>query len=178
MENQQPALVDQDVPAAKQIPVIAVKPLDRYVDDETNAAETEQQPPAEAEDPAVPARTSKPILVAKKQPQKAQKPAASRMDKGPEFRPKASSSIDNSVSQKSIKYGATPALAFGLACGVLAVATVMVVAVILVRRKTRRVPVNHGFTEIDPNMTVEQRHIAAMQANGYENPTYKYFEMQ
>ena len=27
MENQQPALVDQDVPAAKQIPVIAGKPL-------------------------------------------------------------------------------------------------------------------------------------------------------
>ncbi|XP_022098539.1 amyloid beta A4 protein-like [Acanthaster planci] len=176
-ENQQPALVDQDVPTAKQMPIIAVKPLERYLDDETDA-QTEQQQPTEADEPAVPAKTSKPIPIAKKQRQKAQKSAASRIDKGPEFRPKSSNSIDNSVSQKSIKYSATPALAFGLACGVLAVATVMVVAVILVRRKTRRVPVNHGFTEIDPNMTVEQRHIAAMQANGYENPTYKYFEMQ
>jgi len=27
-------------------------------------------------------------------------------------------------------------------------------------------------------MTMEQRHINMMQQNGYENPTYKYFEMQ
>ncbi|XP_038066157.1 amyloid-beta A4 protein-like isoform X7 [Patiria miniata] len=171
-QQQQPALEEQNAPPKKQLPIIAVKPLDQYRDDEVDS-QTPQQP--EQEESASPA---KPILVAKKQPQKTQKAAASKMDKGTEFRPKSSSSIDNSVSQKSLKYGATPALAFGLACGVLAVATVMVVAVVLVRRKARRVPVNHGFTEIDPNMTVEQRHIAAMQANGYENPTYKYFEMQ
>ena len=82
------------------------------------------------------------------------------------------------MKQVAISPNSTPAVAFGLACGVLAVATVVVVAVVIVRKKTRRVPINQGFAEIDPNMTVEQRHIASMQASGYENPTYKYFEMQ
>ncbi|XP_033641447.1 amyloid-like protein 2 [Asterias rubens] len=175
--EQPAALVEEEISSAAHIPIIAVKPLDHYLDIE-NENEDDVAVLEDTEEPATSAKALKPILVAKKQPQKSQKAAASRVDKSPEFRPQASSRIDNSVTQKSIKYGATPALAFGLACGVLAVATVMVVAVVLVRRKTRRVPVNHGFTEIDPNMTVEQRHIAAMQANGYENPTYKYFEMQ
>ncbi len=173
--EQPEALVEEEISPAAHIPIIAVQPLDHYLDNEN---EDDVSVSEDTEEPSTPAKALKPILVAKKQPQKSQKAAASKVDKSPEFRPQASSRIDNSVTQKSIKYGATPALAFGLACGVLAVATVMVVAVVLVRRKTRRVPVNHGFTEIDPNMTVEQRHIAAMQANGYENSTYKYFEMQ
>jgi amyloid beta A4 protein len=30
--------------------------------------------------------------------------------------------------------------------------------------------------EVDQAASPEERHIAEMQINGYENPTYKYFE--
>ena len=33
-----------------------------------------------------------------------------------------------------------------------------------------------GFVEVDQTASPEERHVAAMQMNGYENPTYKYFE--
>jgi len=34
---------------------------------------------------------------------------------------------------------------------------------------------SHGFTAVDA-MTPEERHVAGMQVNGYENPTYTYFD--
>jgi len=70
------------------------------------------------------------------------------------------------------------AVAVGIVGGAVAVATVVIIALVIVRKKSQRVPVNHGFVEVDPKMTMEQRHINMMQQNGYENPTYKYFEMQ
>lgn len=33
-----------------------------------------------------------------------------------------------------------------------------------------------GFVEVDQTASPEERHVASMQMNGYENPTYKYFE--
>ena len=33
-----------------------------------------------------------------------------------------------------------------------------------------------GFIEVDTAASPEEKHMAAMQINGYENPTYKYFE--
>jgi amyloid beta A4 protein len=33
-----------------------------------------------------------------------------------------------------------------------------------------------GFVEVNQLASPEERHIANMQINGYENPTYKYFE--
>ena len=33
-----------------------------------------------------------------------------------------------------------------------------------------------GFVEVDQAASPEEKHIASMQMNGYENPTYKYFE--
>jgi len=33
-----------------------------------------------------------------------------------------------------------------------------------------------GFVEVDQTASPEERHVANMQMNGYENPTYKYFE--
>jgi amyloid beta A4 protein len=33
-----------------------------------------------------------------------------------------------------------------------------------------------GFIEVDQTVTPEERNVANMQINGYENPTYKYFE--
>lgn len=35
---------------------------------------------------------------------------------------------------------------------------------------------SQGFIEVDQTVTPEERHVANMQINGYENPTYKYFE--
>jgi len=35
---------------------------------------------------------------------------------------------------------------------------------------------SQGFVEVDQTASPEERHVAAMQMNGYENPTYKYFE--
>ena len=37
-------------------------------------------------------------------------------------------------------------------------------------------PVFQGFVEVDQNASPEEKHVASMQSNGYENPTYKYFE--
>lgn len=33
-----------------------------------------------------------------------------------------------------------------------------------------------GFIEVDTAASPEEKHVANMQINGYENPTYKYFE--
>jgi len=33
-----------------------------------------------------------------------------------------------------------------------------------------------GFIEVDTAASPEEKHMANMQINGYENPTYKYFE--
>jgi len=37
---------------------------------------------------------------------------------------------------------------------------------------------SQGFIEVDQAATPEERHVANMQINGYENPTYKYFEVK
>lgn len=62
----------------------------------------------------------------------------------------------------------------------------VVVGVTLARRRTSRYShqqlvskigkTKDGFIEVDAT-SPEERHVAAMQINGYENPTYKYFEV-
>jgi len=67
----------------------------------------------------------------------------------------------------------------GIAVASIAVFVILVVGIVLLRRKNTRVPAagNHGFVEIDQAAaSPEERHVANMQMNGYENPTYKYFE--
>lgn len=67
---------------------------------------------------------------------------------------------------------------FGIAIGSVAVFVIIIVAIIMLRRnKAHRHPVTHGFVEVDPAASPEERHVANMQMNGYENPTYKYFEL-
>jgi len=51
---------------------------------------------------------------------------------------------------------------------------VAVVATILAYRR-RSLRQRQGFIEVDL-YTPEERHVATMQHNGYENPTYTYFE--
>lgn len=73
------------------------------------------------------------------------------------------------------------AIPLGIAVGGITVFIVIVVGVIVMRRRGGRQQRSSrtaaGVTEIDPAASPEERHVASMQMNGYENPTYKYFEM-
>ncbi|KAG8182687.1 hypothetical protein JTE90_017665 [Oedothorax gibbosus] len=65
-----------------------------------------------------------------------------------------------------------------LAFAGVALLTAMIVGIVLLRRHSQRSPHSQGFVEVDQAATPEERHVANMQINGYENPTYKYFETQ
>ena len=77
------------------------------------------------------------------------------------------------MHQSANRMGST----LGIAMGSIAVFVIIVVGIVVLRRRTQRVPVNEGFVEVDQAASPEERHVANMQINGYENPTYKYFEM-
>ncbi|XP_052804541.1 amyloid-beta precursor-like protein [Mya arenaria] len=65
----------------------------------------------------------------------------------------------------------------GLAVGSVSVFIIIVVAVVMLKKRSARQPITHGFVEVDPAASPEERHVANMQMNGYENPTYRYFEV-
>ncbi|EFX86398.1 hypothetical protein DAPPUDRAFT_313180 [Daphnia pulex] len=65
---------------------------------------------------------------------------------------------------------------FTLAFAGVALLAAMVVGLVLLKRRHARSPHQQGFIEVDQTVTPEERHVANMQINGYENPTYKYFE--
>jgi hypothetical protein len=66
--------------------------------------------------------------------------------------------------------GGTP---LGIAVGSITVFIVIVVGVVIIRRRSVQ---RQSFVEVDQVASPEERHVAKMQMNGYENPTYKYFE--
>lgn len=65
-----------------------------------------------------------------------------------------------------------------LAFAGVALLTATIVGVILLRKHSSRSPLSQGFVEVDQTASPEERHVANMQINGYENPTFKYFESQ
>ncbi|KAL7643205.1 UNVERIFIED_CONTAM: hypothetical protein RMT77_006496 [Armadillidium vulgare] len=65
---------------------------------------------------------------------------------------------------------------FTLAFAGIALMGAMIVGIVVLRRRNNRHPHNQGFMEVDQAVTPEERHVTNMQVNGYENPTYKYFE--
>nr|CAI5867932.1 unnamed protein product [Callosobruchus analis] len=67
---------------------------------------------------------------------------------------------------------------FTLAFAGMALMAAVIVAVAVTRRRTQRHPHSQGFVEVDQAITPEERHVHNMQINGYENPTYKYFEVK
>ncbi|CAH1970443.1 unnamed protein product, partial [Acanthoscelides obtectus] len=67
---------------------------------------------------------------------------------------------------------------FTLAFAGMALMAAVVVAVAVTRRRTQRHPHSQGFVEVDQAITPEEKHVHNMQINGYENPTYKYFEVK
>lgn len=64
-----------------------------------------------------------------------------------------------------------------IAIGSVTVFVVIVVGIVVLRKRAQRVPSSRGFVEVDQAGSPEERHVANMQMNGYENPTYLYFEM-
>ncbi|XP_022912595.1 amyloid-beta-like protein [Onthophagus taurus] len=67
---------------------------------------------------------------------------------------------------------------FTLAFAGMALMAAIVVGVAVAKRRSSRSPQSQGFIEVDQAATPEERHVANMQINGYENPTYKYFEVK
>lgn len=65
-----------------------------------------------------------------------------------------------------------------LAFAGIALLTATIVGVVLLRKHGQRSPLSQGFVEVDQTASPEERHVANMQINGYENPTFKYFESQ
>merc|ERR1712012_736042 len=58
----------------------------------------------------------------------------------------------------------------------VAMMVAMLVGVVVMRRRSSKYPQHQGFIEVDTAASPEEKHMANMQINGYENPTYKYFE--
>jgi len=58
----------------------------------------------------------------------------------------------------------------------VALMVAMLVGVVVLKKRSSRFPHHQGFIEVDTAASPEEKHMANMQINGYENPTYKYFE--
>uniref|UniRef100_F6U064 Amyloid-beta A4 protein n=1 Tax=Ornithorhynchus anatinus TaxID=9258 RepID=F6U064_ORNAN len=63
----------------------------------------------------------------------------------------------------------------GLMVGGVVIATVIVITLVMLKKK-QYTSIHHGVVEVDAAVTPEERHLSKMQQNGYENPTYKFFE--
>ncbi|XP_007227940.2 amyloid beta (A4) precursor protein b isoform X3 [Astyanax mexicanus] len=83
------------------------------------------------------------------------------------------------VHQKQVFYaedmGSNKGAIIGLMVGGVVIATVIVITLIMLRKK-QYTSIHHGVIEVDAAVTPEERHLTKMQQNGYENPTYKFFE--
>ncbi|XP_017550801.1 amyloid beta (A4) precursor protein b isoform X1 [Pygocentrus nattereri] len=71
--------------------------------------------------------------------------------------------------------GSNKGAIIGLMVGGVVIATVIVITLIMLRKK-QYTSIHHGVIEVDAAVTPEERHLTKMQQNGYENPTYKFFE--
>ncbi|XP_064832439.1 amyloid-beta A4 protein-like isoform X2 [Oncorhynchus masou masou] len=71
--------------------------------------------------------------------------------------------------------GSNKGAIIGLMVGGVVIATVIVITLIMLRKK-QYTSIHHGVIEVDAAVTPEERHLSNMQQNGYENPTYKFFE--
>ncbi|XP_051982460.1 LOW QUALITY PROTEIN: amyloid-beta A4 protein-like [Xyrauchen texanus] len=63
----------------------------------------------------------------------------------------------------------------GLMVGGVVIATIIIITLVMLRKK-QYTSIHHGIIEVDAAVTPEDRHLSKMQQNGYENPTYKFFE--
>uniref|UniRef100_A0A8C5QYS2 Amyloid beta like protein 1 n=1 Tax=Leptobrachium leishanense TaxID=445787 RepID=A0A8C5QYS2_9ANUR len=63
----------------------------------------------------------------------------------------------------------------GLLVVAVAVAMVIIISLLLIRRKPYGT-ISHGIIEVEASRSPEDKHLSKMQNQGYENPTYRYFE--
>ncbi|KDR08899.1 Beta-amyloid-like protein, partial [Zootermopsis nevadensis] len=80
--------------------------------------------------------------------------------------------------RREVYHRESKSIYFTLAFAGIALMAAVIVGVAVLRRRSARSPQNQGFVEVDQAATPEERHVANMQINGYENPTYKYFEVK
>ncbi|XP_018100368.1 amyloid beta precursor protein L homeolog isoform X3 [Xenopus laevis] len=71
--------------------------------------------------------------------------------------------------------GSNKGAIIGLMVGGVVIATVIVITLVMLKKK-QYTTIHHGVVEVDAAVTPEERHLTKMQQNGYENPTYKFFE--
>ncbi|KAG7255514.1 hypothetical protein CRUP_034836 [Coryphaenoides rupestris] len=69
--------------------------------------------------------------------------------------------------------GSNKGAIIGLMVGGFVISTVIVITLVMLRKK-QYTSIHHGV--VDAAVTPEERHLTKMQQNGYENPTYKFFE--
>ncbi|XP_051174949.1 amyloid-beta-like protein isoform X2 [Leptopilina boulardi] len=90
--------------------------------------------------------------------------------------------ISHSESSYSVRreiiHRESRSLYYTLAFAGIALTAAVIVGVAIFKRRNARNPHRQGFIEVDQAATPEERHVANMQINGYENPTYKYFEVK
>ncbi|XP_067011782.1 amyloid-beta-like protein isoform X1 [Anabrus simplex] len=80
--------------------------------------------------------------------------------------------------RREVYHRESKSIYFTLAFAGIALMAAVIVGIAVLRRRNARSPQNQGFVEVDQAATPEERHVANMQINGYENPTYKYFEVK
>lgn len=80
--------------------------------------------------------------------------------------------------RREVYHRESKSIYFTLAFAGIALMAAVIIGVAVLRRRNARSPQNQGFVEVDQAATPEERHVANMQINGYENPTYKYFEVK
>ncbi|XP_073473187.1 amyloid-beta precursor protein isoform X4 [Aquarana catesbeiana] len=71
--------------------------------------------------------------------------------------------------------GSNKGAIIGLMVGGVVIATVIVITLVMLKKR-QYTSIHHGVVEVDAAVTPEERHLTKMQQNGYENPTYKFFE--
>ncbi|CAB1328964.1 unnamed protein product, partial [Coregonus sp. 'balchen'] len=96
-----------------------------------------------------------------------------RMEK--EERQSASYEVHQKLVFFAEDVGSNKGAIIGLMVGGVVIATVIVISLIMLRKK-QYTSIHHGIIEVDAAVTPEERHLSKMQQNGYENPTYKFFE--
>merc|ERR1712079_131713 len=93
-------------------------------------------------------------------------------------------------SVRRVEMGESRSVYVTLAFAGVALMVAMLIGVVVLKKRSGRYPhhqlvsvqtakigkTKEGFIEVDTAASPEEKHVANMQINGYENPTYKYFE--
>lgn len=85
--------------------------------------------------------------------------------------------FQNFIQEPSIKRGdhvRNKGLFLAMTLGGTALLTAIIVGIVVAKKRVEAS--RAGFTEVDQHASPEEKHVNSMQMNGYENPTYRYFE--